>query len=69
MSAAEHPKLNPRCVYADGRVDGVYVVPLPCEIARYLVVYRGEYYAFTVKDEVREFLKERLGREVTVAPC
>ena len=66
----EHIKLRPRCVYAGGsRVDGVYVIPLPCETERYLVAHRGEYYTFSFKEDVLEFLKERLGHEVEVRPC
>jgi len=50
-------------------VDGVYVIPLPCETERYLVMYRGEYYTFAFKEDVLEFLKKRLGHEVEVKPC
>ena len=66
----EYLKLKPRCVYAGGsRVDGIYVIPLPCETERYLVVHRGEYYTFGFKEDVLEFLRERLGHEVEVRPC
>jgi len=66
----EGVRLRPRCVHAGGRpVDGVHVIPLPCEWARYLVVYRGEYYVFALKEDVIEFLRERLGQEVEGRPC
>jgi hypothetical protein len=70
MSAPESLQLRPRCVSSGGqRVDGVYVIPLPCGIARYLVVVRGQYYALAHKEDVIEFLRGRLGREVEVGPC
>jgi len=70
VTEVERVRLKPRCVHAGGqRVDDVYVIPLPCEWARYLVVYRGEYYAFSFKEDVIEFLRERLGQEVEVRPC
>jgi hypothetical protein len=71
MSAPEFLQLRPRCAFSGGqRVDGVYVIPLPCEVARYLVIYRGEFYAFSFKEDVLEFLRERLGTEtVEIRPC
>jgi hypothetical protein len=70
MSASEFLQLRPRCVYAGGqRVDGVYVIPLPCEAARYLVVIGSEFYALAHKEDVLEFLGERLGAEVEIRPC
>jgi hypothetical protein len=48
----------------------VPVLVLLCEIARYLVDWHGEYYAFALKEEAREFLRERLGTETVEArPC
>jgi hypothetical protein len=71
-AGAEYLRLRPRCVYDAGGqpVADVLVIPLPCEVMRYLVIYRGEFYAFSFKEEVREFLKGRLDTEaVEVRPC
>ena len=67
----EYLRLRPRCVYAGGRpVGGIHVIPLPCETERYLVAFwHGEYYTFALKEDVLEFLRERLGHEVEVRPC
>ena len=70
MTEVEFLELRPRCVYAGGQpVAGVFVILLPCEAARYVVVLRGEFYAFSFKEDVLEFLRERIGREVEVGPC
>ena len=67
----EYLKLKPRCVYAGGsRVDGIHVIPLPCETERYLVVFwHGEYYTFAFKEDVMKFLRGRLGGEIEIRPC
>jgi hypothetical protein len=61
-----------RCVYAGGRpLPGVKVLLLrECRLARAVVVIGGEYYAFALKEEALEFLKQKLGVEnVEVGPC
>ena len=71
MTEVEFIRLRPRCVYASGsRVDGVYVIPLPCETERYLVIWHGEYYTFGFKEDVMKFLERRLGGgTVEIRPC
>ncbi|MCC6021331.1 MAG: hypothetical protein LM577_08225 [Thermoproteaceae archaeon] len=70
----EVARLRPRCVYANGsKVDGVYVLRLPCEVARYLVIARGEYYVVSFREDLRALLRFLLGlapgAPVGAGPC
>ena len=71
---AEFLELRPRCVYAGGsRVDGVYVLRLPCEAARYVVAdcrSGCKFYGAALREEVMELLSALLGPgAVEVRPC
>ena len=60
-----------KCVYIDGRpLPGVFVIPLRgCRLARVVVVMGSAYYAFALKEEALEFLRQKLGAGFEVKPC
>jgi hypothetical protein len=60
-----------RCVYAGGRpLPGVYVMPLRGEAAFAAVIIGHEYHIFAFREELKEFLKQRLGVEdFEIRPC
>jgi hypothetical protein len=60
----EKVKLRPRCVYVDGKPLPLKILLVKEEIVRVIVIVGcKEFYAFSFKEDVKEYIKKTFGVE------
>ena len=72
LDAEKYVKIEPRCVFVDGKpLPNVRILLLREDILRVIVIVDcKEFYGFAYKSDAREFIRERFGvAEFEIRPC